>query len=353
MKILVIQQKMIGDVLTSSIIFQALRKLYPKAELHYLIYPHTSAVVQNNPNIDKLVFFDPNKNNTARGLWLFSGQLRKETYDLVIDVYSKLNTALLSKLSRAKQRISYHKWYTSWAYTQTVEREADPQTTAGLAIEHRLALLRPLDPNHPKALKPAIHLTPQEITAAQRQLETIGLDLDQPIIMANILGSSPVKTYPYIYMAEVLDFMAQEFNSQILLNYMPSQKKEVLEVYKHCAEETKKRVTFDLCGDSLREFLAITHHCDALVGNEGGAINMAKAIEVPTFAIFAPQVDKKTWSIFEDGKTNVSVHLTDFSPDILQGKSTSEITKKSQIFYQEFKPQYIFAKLREFLKINL
>lgn len=353
MKILVIQQKMIGDVLTSSIIFQALRKLYPQADLHYLIYPHTAAVVKNNPNIDKLVFFDPQKNNTPLGFWRFSAELRREAYSLVIDVYAKISTAILSKQSGAKQRISYHKWYTSGAYTQTVRRKLEPQTAAGLAIEHRLALLKPLDSNHPEVLRPTIYLKCEEISAAREQLETMEIDLDQPLIMANILGSSPVKTYPFKYMAKVLDFMVKEFNPQILLNYMPSQKMEVQQVYKHCTEETKKRVTFNLCGSNLREFIAITHHCDALVGNEGGAINMAKALEIPTFAIFSPQVNKKTWSIFEDGKTNVSVHLTDFDPGILQGKSTSEITKNSQVFYQEFKPQYIFPKLKEFLQINI
>lgn len=353
MKILVIQQKMIGDVLTSSIIFPALRKLYPKAELHYLIYPHTWAVVQNNPNIDKLVFFDPKKNNTALGLWRFSGQLRNEGYDLIIDVYAKISTAILSKLSRAKQRISYHKWYTSWAYTHTLDRKAEPGSSAALAIEHRLALLKPLDSNYQEVLKPSIHLKAEEISAARAQLKKMGIDTSRPLVMANILGSSPAKTYPLAYMAKVLDLIAQEFNPQILLNYMPAQKKQMEQVYKLCLENTKKHLRVDLCGANLREFLAITYHCDALVGNEGGAINMAKALGIPTFAIFSPQIDKKTWSIFEDDHTKVSVHLTDFKPEILKGKSTGEITKNSQVFYREFKPQYIFPKLKEFLQANI
>lgn len=353
MKILVIQQKMIGDVLTSSILFEALRQEYPLAELHYLIQPHTSAVVENNPNIDQLVLFHPQQSNTPLGLWQFSRKLRKENYDLVIDVYAKISTAILSMRSGASQRISYHKWYTSAAYTHTIARKPEPQTTAGLAIEHRMRLLQPLEFSHPEVLKPSIYLKAKEISAARERLENMGLDLQQPVVMANILGSSPVKTYPAKFMAQVLDFMVHEFNPQILLNYMPSQKKEVEQVYDRCTEETKKQVFFDLCGANLREFLAITSHCDALVGNEGGAINMAKALEIPTFAIFSPQIDKKTWSIFEDGKRNVSAHLSDFNTDILQGKSTGEITKNSQVFYQAFKPQYIFPKLKEFLQTNI
>ena len=55
MKVLVIQQKMIGDVLTSSILFEAIKIEHPSAELHYLINSHTVPVVENNPFVDKLV----------------------------------------------------------------------------------------------------------------------------------------------------------------------------------------------------------------------------------------------------------------------------------------------------------
>ena len=50
MKILVIQQKMIGDVLTSSILFEVLRAKYPNAQLDYLVNSHTLPVIENNPN---------------------------------------------------------------------------------------------------------------------------------------------------------------------------------------------------------------------------------------------------------------------------------------------------------------
>ena len=59
MKILIIQQKMIGDVLTSSILFEALRTQYKEATLHYLINQNTVAVVENNPYIDEFIIVSP------------------------------------------------------------------------------------------------------------------------------------------------------------------------------------------------------------------------------------------------------------------------------------------------------
>ncbi len=54
MKILVIQQKMIGDVLISSIICNNLRKAYPDAQIDYLVNSFTIPVIINNPNISTL-----------------------------------------------------------------------------------------------------------------------------------------------------------------------------------------------------------------------------------------------------------------------------------------------------------
>ena len=57
MKILVIQQKMIGDVLASTVICNNLRTIYPESQIDYLIYPFTKPVVENNPNIDNIILF--------------------------------------------------------------------------------------------------------------------------------------------------------------------------------------------------------------------------------------------------------------------------------------------------------
>jgi heptosyltransferase-2 len=58
MKILIIQQKMIGDVLVSSIICNNLRRAYPDAQIDYLVYESTTPVLEGNPNIDTIIRFE-------------------------------------------------------------------------------------------------------------------------------------------------------------------------------------------------------------------------------------------------------------------------------------------------------
>src|SRR5690606_16084961 len=181
MKILIIQKKMIGDVLTSSILFEALRKKYPDAELHYLIQPHTLAVVENNPFIDRIVLFDPEKYKGFSGLINFAHEVRAGSYDIVIDVYVKIYSAIITAFTGAKSRISYNKWYTTSAYNKTFQLSKEAKTNAGVAIENRLLLLQGMDNSFPVEIKPKIFLTSEEKIEAKQKLLDAAIELDKPL----------------------------------------------------------------------------------------------------------------------------------------------------------------------------
>jgi heptosyltransferase-2 len=343
MKILVIQQKMIGDVLTSSILFEALRKEFPEAELHYLIYPHTIPVVKNNPHIDRIIPFD-----TTRSFYSYIREVKNSKYHAVIDVYAIPITALITGLSGAKFRISYEKWYTRPFCTHLFSQNIDAQTPAGASIEKRLRLLSPLSSNFPAEIKPKIYLDKEELTQAQQLLKTAEISSEKPLYMISVLGSSQNKTYPPKYLAELLDCIVEQREAELLFNYIPSQKEDAERLFQLCNPFTKKRIHLQIFGKSLREFISLTSQCDALIGNEGGAVNIAKALNIPTFAIFSPQIPKENWNSYEDGINHTSVHLKDFYPDAFDGYTDEDVAKKASQFYELLKPKLIFANLKNF-----
>lgn len=349
MKILVIQQKMIGDVLTSSILFEALRKEYPEARLEYLIYKHTAAVVENNPFIDEIILSKKEDFKPGKFPALLQ-RIRSRRYDIIIDVYSKIGTAILCAYSGAGVTISYEKWYTRNFYSHVLKRADKALIPAGLAIENRLRLLTPLIENAPAQLKPKIYLSPSERTAARKKLEQAGISGQKMLLMVSVLGSSEEKTYPLQYLATLLDKAVEETNAQLLFNYIPRQLPEAQKLYELCNPETRKYIHLEVFGKSLREFMALTSHCDALIGNEGGAVNMAKAFDIPTFAIFSPGIKKEDWSLFEIGHSNKSVHLKDYRKDMFDSRTTSSLKKDAKELYAEFKPEFIWEELKEFLK---
>jgi len=350
MKILIIQQKMIGDVLTSSILFEALKQKHPESDLHYLINSHTYPVVENNPYIDKFIFITPEIEKSKLKFFSFLKTIRKENYNILIDVYSKTSSHLISLFSGSKIKISKHKSYTSFIYTNTFKESKSLKTNAGLAIENRLQLLKPIIKSTVSPIRPKIYLKKHEIQTSRQFLKDYNIDLCKPLFMISVLGSDKNKTYPLPYMAQLIDVIVLENKAQILFNYLPEQLDDAKAVYSLCKKETQQYIYFEVFGKNLRDFLAITKNCDALIGNEGGAVNMAKALNIPTFTVFSPWIKKETWAMFENGTTNTSVHLKDFMPNLFEGKETKDLKSIYSALYLKFKPKLFSKALIQFIK---
>lgn len=354
MRILLIQYKMLGDVLTSTIIADQLKIIYPDAHLDYLIIAHASALVAHHPAIDNLIKVTKSDFEKMSFIISLSRKLKHNKYDLLIDAYGKNNSAVLSLLSRAKQRIGYKKWFSRLAYTEVVDKKTkDFVYTTGEALGSRMALTYPLSKNIEWELKPKIHLTQQEKEQGYLWLKEHKINPDKPLVMISVLGSSPNKSYNYDYMARVIDTIALNSTARILFNYIPSQLQEATAIYRACLPETQEKIAIEVFAPSIRDFLKILFHCNAIIGNEGGAINMGKALNIPSFTIFSPWIRKKVWNIGENETSNVSVHLQDYLPELygsdLPAKKKSEALK----LYKRFEPHYFKTKLEKFLTENL
>ncbi|KUJ60557.1 glycosyltransferase [Flavobacteriaceae bacterium CRH] len=350
MRILVIQQKRIGDVLTSTIICNNLKTKFPDAVIDYMCYPNSVDVLEENPNIDTVITLSNKVRKSIPSLFKFIFQIRKRKYDAVIDVYSKLETNLITMFSGAKYKVSYHKWYTKIFYNYTYERFDAVESEHGLAIENRLLLLKPFISEKITDVKPKIFLKDSEIENAKNLLKSYNVDSSKPLIMFGILGSEVYKTYPLEGMAKIIDFTVARTNATIIFNYVPYQKDLALEVYNYCTEETKKHIVFDLYCTELRPFLALLSQCEMLIGNEGGAVNMAKALEIPTFSIFTPSVRKETWQIFENEAKNVSIHLKDLKPEIYQQHPEKYIKEHTFEYYAEYPLPLMLEKLETYFQ---
>jgi heptosyltransferase-2 len=353
MKILVIQQKMIGDVLISSLLCDNLRKAYPKAQIDYMVYESTIAVLQGSISFNNLILFKEKHHKSKWEYFKLLKSIHTEKYDIIIDAYSKLESWFVVLFSGAKQKISYWKKGRNFLYTETVIRKKASNSNLGLIIEQRLGLLTPLHLDIELKTFPKIHVTKEEKDFATALFESHGIDQSRKTIMLSIIGSSSDKTYPLAYMSKLADFIGNMGEVNILFNYFPKQVDEAKIIYNLCEKSTKKKIFFPLLGKNIREFIAIMNHCDMIIGNDGGAINMAKALEKPSFTIFSPWIDKKGWATFEDGINHVSLHLNELKPQLFEGKTAKMVKKETVLFYKEFTPKLIFTKLNSFLEIHL
>lgn len=344
---------MIGDVLVSSILCNNLRKAYPNAQIDYLVYESTTAVLEGNSSIDNIILFQEKHRNRKKELLKLAFEIRSEKYDILIDAYSKLESWLITALSGAKIKISYKKTGRTFLYTDNIPFAEFPKTNLGLAIERRLSLLEPLHLKIEIDGHPKLFVTEKENQVANALFEKHKLRKERKTVMISLLGSEKLKTYPLEYMAKVVDVIAETQDINILFNYFPKQIEDAKKVFENCKPSTQEKIYFNLLGGNLRGFIAIMNQCDIIIGNDGGAINMAKALEKPSFIIFSPWIEKKIWATLEDGLHHVSVHLNDYKPELLVSKTEKERKQQALNLYQELKPDFFTEKLVSFLKQNL
>lgn len=348
MKILVIQQKMIGDVLTSTLICELLKKNIADCEVYYLINTGTEAVVQNNPFVDHIIFFKPEYKENKFKFYKFLRSISDYQFDVVIDVYRKVESKLITIFSGASKRISYSKIDSFLFYNLTVPY-LKQDNNSDLAIQNRIQVLSPVVDELPKNISPKIYLNDSDILEANLFLEKNQINKLSPIYMISVLGSSFNKTYPFNYMADVINKIASLGKCQILFNYIPSQKNDVEKIVTQCNSLAQSYIKIDAYTTSLRSFLGVLSKCDALIGNEGGAVNMAKALGVPTFAIFSPWIRKEAWALFQN-KSNRSVHLNDYREELFENLTKKQTKKKSNQLYKYFKPELFNKELELFLE---
>ncbi|WP_224484562.1 glycosyltransferase family 9 protein [Robertkochia aurantiaca] len=352
MKILIIQQKMIGDVLTSTILCENIKRFAEDASVYFMAHEGTLPVLLNNPYIDEIIPFRAEYRENYKSLFQFIRTIDKNDFDVIIDVYGKLETNLIVARMSASQKIGYYKWYSNFLYTHPVKRSGSSQHGLPLAIEDRLRLLQPVLPEiSPDDLRhqPRIYLSDEEKKEAADFLKKHNIDRQNKIFMISVLGSGSNKTYPYAYMARLLDKLVSHQSPTLLFNYIPSQQTEVQAIYELCLPETRNHIRLDAFAPSLRGFMGILSECDALIGNEGGAVNMAKALDIPTFAIFSPWIPREGWGLFE-GEKHQSVHLKDFHEQFFSHQTVRHLRKKSIDLYRRFSPDLIWPRLKTYLE---
>jgi len=101
LKILVIRFSSIGDIVLTTPVVRCLKTQRADVQLHYLTKASYGAILEHNPYIDQLHLLD-------RSLWQLIGRLRKEKFDLVIDLHNNLRT-LQIKLGLGVQAYSFNK----------------------------------------------------------------------------------------------------------------------------------------------------------------------------------------------------------------------------------------------------
>ena len=118
-RILVCQQRQIGDVLLATPVFRLLKQRFPEAEIHLFTEVKCEPLLRHNPFIDKFHLLE------KKGFFsqfAFYRKVASHGFDLVINFQNLPRCRMMTLLSGAPVRLSMKTGtWRDWIYTHTVE----------------------------------------------------------------------------------------------------------------------------------------------------------------------------------------------------------------------------------------
>lgn len=118
MNILIVKLSAIGDVIHTLPSLSALRKLYPKANITWVVEEDSSDIIKDHPYLSRVIVSrrkrwmadlkSPHRaGRTIREIKAFIRTLRDRSYDLVIDFHGLFKSSLIVLLSGGKRKLGY------------------------------------------------------------------------------------------------------------------------------------------------------------------------------------------------------------------------------------------------------
>ena len=279
-RILVCQQRQIGDVLLSTPVFEVLKKRFPEAELHLFTEKKCEPLLRHNPFIDKFHLIDRKDGFFAQ--LAFYRRVAACRFDLVIDLQQLPRCRMMSLISRAPVRLSFPANALSpLLYNRLVTPEE------GYASQTKVSLLAPLGIRW-EGEGPRIFLTEEERAEGRALLAACGLAAGQTLIAVDSTHRRASKRWPAERYAALMRLLSdRDASFRFLLLRGPGEEKDIENLRALCtglglAPETML-VPEPL--PDIRISAACLAEAKLLVGNCSSPRHMAAALGVPSLVI--------------------------------------------------------------------
>jgi lipopolysaccharide heptosyltransferase II len=281
-KILVIKLDHLGDVLLATPIFTNLRRVYPEAEIHALIGSWSAVVLQNRPDVDRMITYDAPF--FCRGKQPTSLQesvrllrtLRREGYDLLVELRGDWLTVCLALFARASYRLDL-------AALRASNRLGRFQFSGAHEVERNLDLLRsahiPIS-----CCTPDFRATVAEQQWADHLLSALGIDKKRPLIAIHPGSPATIKRWRPERFATLADWLIEHKRAQILFVGVSAESPIVEAIQKQM-----RNASLNIAGKTTFPQLAeVLRRCNLFIGNDSGPMHLAAAVGARTIGLYGP-----------------------------------------------------------------
>jgi lipopolysaccharide heptosyltransferase II len=293
--ILLIRLRLIGDVVLTTPAVRALRERFPQARISYLVEPLSAAVVERNPHLDHVIVA-PRRRGWRRMLddVRLAARLRRERFDVVVDLHGGPRSSWLSLATGAPRRIGYTVAGRTWMYTHVAPRPREHRRRH--SVENQWDLLPLVDPalDRPRSPETDPVQMPESPEAAARvtaRLEAAGITGSDRLIVLHVGAGNEFRKWPEDAFGRVgASLSFRDRSRRIILTAGAAEQQRAARVAAVMVEAGARPpiVWSDLDWLELHSLLA---RAALFVGNDSGPMHLAATTGTPIVAIFGPTLE--------------------------------------------------------------
>lgn len=300
MRILLVRLRLIGDVVFTTPVLRAIKRLRPDAHVTYLVERAAAPVVVGQPDLDQVIVVDHSRGWTrVRDDLALARRLKREAFDLVLDFHGGPRGAWLSWATGAPTRIGYTIPGRSWMYTHRVPRARDLRPRH--SVENQWDLLRVAfpeagdpDPARDPVVMPE-HPDAREVI--MRRLDAAGLGPAQDLVVLHVSAGNPFRRWPApSFVQLVVRLSSGHPNRRIILTSGPSEAQAAAEVGRAARARLgpESAAIVDFGEVSLAELRSVIGRAKLFIGGDSGPMHVASTTETPIVALFGPTLRERS-----------------------------------------------------------
>ncbi len=295
MKIVVRGTNWIGDAVMTIPALRELRRIFPDAHISLHTRQWARGIFQDADFIDEILTFEK-QNNPLQTVRKQAKLWRGKEFDLCILFTNSFQTALLSKLGKAKKRFGYKNEGRSFLLTNSFDKpiwkneKHEAYYYLNLVAEVEKEYLGTQTVGDSK-IKFELEVSDERRKEARNILEKNGVDLSQRVVAFGVGSTnSMAKRWQADSFAKLNDLLHSECNANVILIGSADE----LTVSNEVLERSKTKPTILTGKTSLSEVTAILSEVDLLISNDMGLAHVSAAVETKTMTIFGPTNPKTT-----------------------------------------------------------
>ena len=305
MNILIVRLSAIGDVIHTLAAVAPLRRHFPGCTITWVAEETAAELIKGYPGIDRLIV-------SRRKQWLkdlkklrwthaavetgqFLGQLRQDSYDLILDFQGLFKSGILVFFARGRRKLGYAN--AREASTLFYTEKAPAPDFNEHAIKRHMALIHFLGVGESSPDFAPLYSRSDE-TSIEKLFDSEHIDRHKPVVAFHPSAMWKTKQWPRERVAGLCDMLQEQCNCQVLFVGGAEEKKYLGQI---CALVRGKAV--NLAGrTSLKELACLISKAALLLSMDSGPMHISCAVGTPAVGLFGPTATWRTGPFGENDR---------------------------------------------------